>query len=211
VTLFESVIVLSIVVALAGLVVPRLMSTTQAARQTAAKASAVEIRDAVLQFWSDCKYAYPAGPVTQQRVQLGHLLAVPSIGSFATYDPEIGLGWNGPYLESDGGNYIVDAAAGFTTTYGDATQRAVRDAFINRDVDGNGVAETGSPFVIQEPTLRALAAASATYTIGEVREVRIVSAGPNGILEIDESRFAAELEADASLKGDDVYVAFTLR
>ena len=210
-TLVELVVVLTIMVALGGLVIPRLTSTGDTARDVVSVASTVEIRDAVMQFWSDCKYAYPAMPVEDQRIQLGHLLTMPSIGAFAAFDPNVRLGWNGPYLQTDGKTYLIDSANGFSSIYGDATQLAIRDTFINQDYDNDGNAESGSPFVIQEPTLLALAAASATYSLGDPREVRVVSAGPNGILEIDESRFASELEATPSLKGDDLYVSFTLR
>ena len=209
-TLTELVVVLAILVAVAGLVIPRLGSTTDTARQTVALSSATEVRNAVMQFWSDCKYAYPTNTRSDQRIQLGHLLGEtpPPVGTFANYDPDLRLGWNGPYLDSDQKTYTLDSAAGFTTTYGNATQFAIRDPYINQDFDGDGVAESGSPFVIQEPTLLNLAS---PYSVGELREVRVVSAGPNGILEIDESRFASELEANPSLQGDDIYVSFTLR
>ena len=210
-TLTELVVVLVILIAIAGLVIPRLGSTNDTAKQTVALSSATEIRNAVMQFWSDCKYAYPTSPVADQRIQLGHLFEIPTTGSFANYDPDVRLGWNGPYLESDGKTYVTDTGAGFTATYGSATQFAVRDPFINQDLDGDGTEESGSPFVIQEPTLLALEAGSTTYSIGEPREVRVVSAGPNGILDIEETRFASELEATPSLKGDDIYVTFTLR
>ena len=211
VTLTELVVVLVILIALAGVVLPRLLSTDDTARGTVAETSAVTVRDAVMQFWSDCKYAYPTAPVLDQRIQMGHLFDIPTIGSFTIYDPNVALGWNGPYLESDGRPYVVDTASGFTMTYGDGSQFAVRDTFINQDLDGDGAAESGSPFVIQEPTLAALATTATPYTVGDLREVRVVSAGPNGVLEIDETRFAAELEAIPALKGDDIYVSFTLR
>ena len=188
-TLTELVVVLVVLIALAGLVIPKLGSTTDTARRTVATSSATEIRNGIMQFWSDCKYAYPTNPVEDQRIQISHLLEIP--GSFASYDPDVGLGWNGPYLEADGKTYTVDTAAGFTTVYGSAAQLALRDTFINQDFDGDGVEDSGSPFVIQEPTLLALEAMSSTYAIGELREVRVVSAGPNGILEIDEARFAS--------------------
>ena len=208
-TLTELVVVLSILVALAAVAAPQLSSTNEKAREIASRSSVVEVRDAVMQFWSDCKYSYPASPIVDQRIELGDLLDLP--GSFQAFDPNVGLGWNGPYLQSDGKSYTVDVAGGFTTDYGDPSQFAVRDTFINQDYDGDGVLESGSPLVIQEPTLAALDAQSLTYSVGEPREVRVVSAGPNGILEIDESRFASELESTPSLKGDDIYVSFVLR
>ncbi len=214
-TLVELVVVLTILVALGGLVIPRLMATTEVARETATLASAVEIRDAVLRFWSDCKYAYPSKDLhpdvnaNDQRIQLGHLLELPS--TFPVFNPNLRLGWNGPYLQSDGRLYSIDDGSGFTSAYGDASQPAVRDTFANQDYDLDGVVESGLPFVIQEPTLSNLGLSSLVHEIGEQREVRVVSAGPNGILEIEESRFASELESNPALKGDDIYVSFTLR
>ena len=55
VTLVELVVVMAILVALAGLVIPQFVSTTEDARGTAGRSSLVEVRDAVLQFWNDCK------------------------------------------------------------------------------------------------------------------------------------------------------------
>jgi type II secretory pathway pseudopilin PulG len=210
-TLTELVVVLAILVAIAGIVIPRLGSTTDTARETVAFASAIEVRDAVLQFWSDCKYAYPTNPVADQRIRAGHLFEIPTVGSFTVYDPDVRLGWNGPYLDSDGRTYVLNATAGFTSSFGIATDLAVRDPFINQDLDGNGIQESGSPFVIHEPTLLNLEANAMTYSVGTPREIRVVSAGPDGIIDIDETRFASELAADPTLKGDDIYVSFTLR
>ncbi|MEM6363593.1 MAG: type II secretion system protein [Planctomycetota bacterium] len=211
-TIVELVVVMTILIALAGVVVPNLMQSSETSREVVADASAIEIRDAVMQFWSDCKYAFPQAPITDQRIQLGHLLEMPtSFGSFTPFDREVRLGWNGPYLQIDGKRYLVDASNGFTTTLGDASQFAVRDVYINQDYNSDGNADSGSPFVIQEPTLVDLTASGSTYSIGQLREVRVVSAGPNGTIDIDESRFASELEANPALKGDDIYVSFTLR
>ena len=203
-TLVELVVVLAILVALAGFVTPRLMSTANTARETATQASAIEIRNATMQYWSDCKHN-----IVDQRIQVAHLLNQPSF--LLRFDPNVRLGWNGPYLQSDGRTYTVDTTSGFDTSYGDASQLSIRDAFASQDYDGDGSAESGSPFVIQEPTLRELEAASQTYSLGQPREIRVVSAGPNGFIEIDEEYTATQLESNESLKGDDIYVTFVVR
>ena len=208
-TLIELVVVLAILVALGGLVVPRLISTTNRAQESVNRTSAVEIRDAAMRFWSDCKYAYPTTNTQDQRIQLGHLLQQPSF--ISAFDPNVGLGWNGPYLQSDGRGYTIDLASGFNASYGDTSQAAIRDTFTSQDFDGDGNIDSGLPFVLQEPTLRDLESASQTYSIGQPREIRVVSAGPNGVLDIDERRFAVELESNPSLQGDDIYVSFVLR
>ena len=54
----ELVVVLAILVALAGMVVPQLSATSSTAKTTVTKASMNEVRDSVLQMWSDCKYDF---------------------------------------------------------------------------------------------------------------------------------------------------------
>ncbi|MEL6109332.1 MAG: type II secretion system protein [Planctomycetota bacterium] len=206
-TLTELVVVLTILVALAGVTVPNLTSTFDRGRDIATKTSVDEVRDAVTQYWSDCKYVLAAQ--TDQRIVIGDLLAFPfAVGD--EFDPEIGLGWRSPYLEFNrNSTYLVDTVNGFSTAYGIPSDFAVRDTFVNQDLDGNGVVESGSPIVIQEPTLIELASRGERYALGNQREVRVVSAGANGILEIDESLFDWEITPE--LQGDDIYVSVTLR
>lgn len=206
-TLTELVVVLTILVALAGVTVPKLGSTLNRGRDITTQSSVGEVRDAVAQYWADCKYVLAAQ--SDQRIVMGDLLEFPFTPG-DEFDPEIGLGWRAPYLEFNrNSTYVVDVVNGFSTTYGVPSDFAIRDVYINQDLDGNGVKESGSPIVIQEPTLVDLVSRGENYALGEPREVRVVSAGENGVLEIDESLF--EWEITPELQGDDIYVSFTLR
>ncbi|MEO1528859.1 MAG: hypothetical protein AAFX06_25850 [Planctomycetota bacterium] len=194
-TLTELVVVLVILVALGGVAVTNLRSTAEQGSEIAAQTSVNEVRDAVMQYWSDCKYLYPAAPASDQRLLMGDLLVSP-FAPEDDFDPQIALGWNGEYLQYDLRNtYTVDIANGFTTSYGTLTDFAVLDVY-------------GRPMVIQEPTLANLAP-DASYVLGDTREVRVVSAGQNGVLEIDEALFESQLTP--ANQGDDIYVSFTLR
>ena len=187
----ELIVVLAILVALAGIVVPRLVFTTENARVTTARTSSVEVRDAVLQYWNDCKYDIDALSANR-RIQLIDLFR-PRVGFqvFNSEVPESDLGWKGAYLEQTG-TYTVTGttAADFTTAYGQDGDPAVLDPWHR-------------PLVIQEvdPSVR----------VGYSRDVRIVSAGPDGVFDIDESTPSQLLLSGAVDPGDDVYVTITLR
>ena len=59
----------------------------------------------------------------------------------------------------------------------------------------------GNPIVIQNPGL----------TSDGGQDVRLVSAGPNGIVNIDPTVSTAALLATPSLAGDDIWISFELR
>ena len=59
----------------------------------------------------------------------------------------------------------------------------------------------GNPIVIQNP---------GTWADGG-QDVHLVSAGPNGIVNIDPTTSTATLLANPSLAGDDVYLYFEVR
>ena len=61
-TMVELVVVLAILVALAGLVVPRLQSTSQHSADVASTANLVAVRDAFTQYWLDTKHVALYGP-----------------------------------------------------------------------------------------------------------------------------------------------------
>ncbi len=190
-SLVELVVVLTILVALAGIVVPRLVSTSEGARITAARSSLVEVRDAVLLYWNDCKYDLDALTVNR-RIQMVDLFA-PRVG-FQLFNPDVpdsDLGWNGAYLEQSG-TYTVTGttAADYTIAYGANLDPAVLDPWLR-------------PMVIQE--------VDPSVSAGNARDVRIVSAGPDGEFDIAESTPSQLLISGAVDSGDDLYVAFTLR
>lgn len=98
-----------------------------------------------------------------------HNLALPSriaglfddIDSIGSFDFATGRGWNGPYLIETGARYGDSTepadADNFIAAYGDDDDAAVLDAW-------------GKPIILQQP---------------DTDDARLVSAGPDGLLETD--------------------------
>lgn len=189
-TLVELAVVLVILVALAGLVIPQFDDTVDESRDIAARASATEIRDAVMQYWSDCKYEIDElGTVAERRIQIVDLFFARF--GFDTFNPEIALGWNGAYLEQSGIYEVTGTTtADYTTNYGTNGDTAVLDPWQR-------------PFVIQE--------VDPSVAVGTPRDVRVVSAGPDGEFDILETTTSQQLLSGAVDPDDDIYVSFTLR
>ena len=195
-TLVELVIVLVILVALGSLMVPILSnSQTDAAEQTT-KASLVAVRDALQQSWSDTEYVSLPGPpattaIEVQRLQVRWLFENPVTGDASPgFDPDTRLGWNGPYLVNWTGRYQINAVKNLTAAYGTNGDPAILDTF------------TGTPIVIQDVDFTQ-----------PIRDVRIVSAGPNGVIDISPLVATVDLASEGGTQpvGDDLYVALQLR
>ena len=180
-TLLELVVVLMITVALAAVVVPLISEHVSEATETATKATLAEVRNAVTLFWQDDDRS------PKQVPKIHDLFVDPSTGTTAfRFDPTYKLGWRGPYLREATGSYEVGVPhASFAAAYGNTGDRALLDAW-------------GHPVVIQTPG-----------AVNGVQDVRVVSAGSNGAIEISPATFSSAL--NDSNDGDDVYVAFTLR
>ena len=103
------------------------------------------------------------------------------------FDATYKRGWRGPYLSQATGSYSINVSSGFTASYGNTGDKALIDAW-------------GNPVVIQNP--------GATNGL---QDVRVVSAGPNGIIDINPATSSATLVSTPSLVVDDRYVAFELR
>lgn len=218
-TLIELVVVLTILVALAGLVVPQLVATSENARITATRSTLTAVRDAMMRYWLDTKYLALNGPsgtpataaantagtssldanATVNRFQVRWLFEnpenAPSVSGdelVVTYNPDTQLGWNGPYLEEETGEYLVDASFGFSALYGNANGPAILDAFSSESNGG-----FPRPVVVQ------------AVDDGTRLDCRVVSAGPDGVLDTPASVFTEALTL--AMTGDDEYVSFTLR
>lgn len=191
-TLIELVIVLAILVALGSLVIPQFPESRHSTAVAATRANLVVLRDAATAYFEDTKTtALPGYPVTlaeePQRFHIRWLFQSPVSGSpVSEFDPDVRLGWNGPYIAMKTGTYGVDAARNLTVLYGDEDDPALLDAF------------TGTPIVIQ-------------WANAPLRpcDLRIVSAGPDGVVDIPPATATADL-TDADV-GDDEYVAIQLR
>jgi hypothetical protein len=103
-----------------------------------------------------------------------------------TFDPERNIGWRGPYLSQPRGEYVVNESKHFSNMYGETGDQAVLDAW-------------GRPLVLQ------YAARSEEGLV----DLRVISAGANGRVEIERTARSEDLEA--TTVGDDLYVALELR
>jgi hypothetical protein len=157
-----------------------------------------EVRDAVARYWRDAAGTLPR-PHSGDRARKGHpqlvfLFVNPATWSREaarytpqyTFDPERNIGWRGPYLTQPRGEYRIDESKRFSNMYGETGDQAVLDAW-------------GRPLVLQY----------AARSEEGLLDLRVVSAGANGRLEIDP--VAASAELDPTAVGDDLYVALALR
>lgn len=207
-TLMEMVVVLFVLVALAGLIVPLVGHVGADAQQQATRATLSRVAQAivgsggyaeVMRYARDsagAEVGHASGlpwpspdEVTGGRAdhpQLHYLFEKPA--GLPAYDPVARVGWNGPWLDvSVTTGYAVDASDGFHGDYGEDDDRAPTDGW-------------GNPVVIQLPSV------AAGVTDEEIDHVRLVSAGPNGELDTP----ANTLTPTAAQKNDDL-VLYLLR
>ena len=211
-TLVELVTVIAILAVLATLVIQNISFVRDEAEHTVTVTNLQSIRDAFcgsagsLGYLDDMKYeALYAG--TNARV--GYLLAPPA--GVRTYDLTTRRGWHGPYLNNvrpvdntntalrglfpgpDDRRWATDDTfemRGFHTNdnrfvYGATNELAMADAW-------------GNPFVLQFPT-------NAWAETNRLRFARVVSAGPNGILETPLDGLAGmDTNRASAARGDDL-------
>ena len=175
-TLVEMIIVLSVLAALSGIMVPLCSSQLSSASQTATRATLAEVQHAMQSYWHDTKLVTLDGlasvAIESERFEITWLFRSPVTGdSVSQYSPSLRSGWNGPYLlsstdETGGNPDLIDA--------------------------------WGNPLVVQyvNPT-------------DSVKDVRFVSSGPNGIIDIPPGTATSALTPGSI--GDDLYVALMLR
>ncbi len=209
-TLLELSVVMAILGALASIAVLNSGALLGQSRGDVTQQSLTQLRDVIAQtYWQDAGGSMPernlnVTPVPPGRMttpQLRYLFINPltentlttadagSTDMMVTYNPAYRLGWRGPYVVANNGSvYAINAAAGFFEQYGENGDPAVMDGW-------------GNPIVIQNPGL----------TSDGGQDVRLVSAGPNGIVNIDPTVSTAALLATPSLAGDDIWISFELR
>ena len=115
----------------------------------------------------------------------------PLATNLQTFNPNTGRGWRGPYMAQATGSYPNTttgnwSARNFTATYGAANDPALIDAW-------------GNPIVIQWPANSADSTPTATQ---QYQYVRLVSAGPNGVLDTPITDTPVTDPTGASLKDD---------
>lgn len=211
-TLVELVTVIAILSVLAMLVIQNVSFVRDEAEHTVTVTNLQSIRDAFcgsagsLGYLDDMKYDALYGG-TNARV--GYLLALPA--GARTYDLATRRGWHGPYLNNVRPVDNTNTALRGLFPGPDDRRWATDDTFEtrgfhtndNRFVYGatNDVAMAdawGNPFVLQFPT-------NDLIDTNRLRFARVVSAGPNGILETPLDRLAGlETNGVVADRGDDL-------
>ena len=180
-TLFELLAVMGILLVLGTLVVPVVSHRIGQSCDDATRQSLLRLREVIVGTYHDDMDSLPrpgedallAGRADHP--QLAYLFLNPETHldghSFTrdydtTFDPISRRGWRGPYLLSNGSRftYLVNAERGYGTRYGEDGDPAVLDGW-------------GNPIVLQEPVDLAAAA------FDRRRHARLVSAGPDGVLD----------------------------
>jgi len=193
-TLAELVIVLAILAVVGTLVLPAIGRHVAATREDVTRQSLVRLRDVIGGMYWDDMASLPEPGVAgldagrQAHPQVRYLFVNPlnvTESTLPDYDPAYRRGWRGPYVTHQGGTFPMPDA-NFSDYYGEEADPAVLDGW-------------GNPIVIQNPG----------WTVGGARDVRLVSAGPNGVLNIPLAQATVALtETD---QGDDVWLAFEVR
>jgi len=199
-TLIELVVVLVVLVAVGALLVPLIGNQPEDARATATNETMNRIRDAISGpngYATTMKHALDTSSTNigyatglpwpsatdvlggrADHPQLQFLYVEPS--SIEPYDPNYKVGWRDAWLDiASPGRYVVDATRGFSADYGQEDDSAPLDGWAN-------------PIVIQLPS-----DPSETFE-DEVLAVRLVSAGPNGVIDTPTTDLTPED------KGDDI-------
>lgn len=176
-TLAELVVVLSILVALAGIAAPLCTGQMSLAAQSTTQATLSHTRDSIEQYWRDTKFLTLDGvgsvATEAQRFNIEWLLANPVTGDRTiSFDRNSQTGWNGPYLLA-----ATTAPDALTDGLVDGWNRSLNVQYVN----------PGSV----------------------IRDVRIVSAGPDGVIDISAATATSALTTNNI--GDDLYVSLQLR
>lgn len=169
-TLIELLTVLTILIAVAGLVAPMVGNMQHDARSDVAQVNMRRLRDMVMAYWADMDRRLPKSDDSSSP-QLQFLFMPPSypapMDHLNSFDPTTRLGWRGPYGMSVGTYpFAAGDAGGFSNAFGSSGAPVILDPW-------------NKPFVIE--------LASATV-------VRIRSAGPNMVLnDTDDLTFEFQL------------------
>jgi len=195
-TLAELVIVLTILTIVGSLVLPAAGRYVADSREALTRQSLTRLRDVIAEtYWQDNDRSLPRPTtITTEHLdypQLRYLFINPTTETAAvTYDYDYARGWRGPYLVfRDGAIYTISSntATGFTSRYGLTGDPTVLDAW-------------GHPIVLQNP---------GSTTDGLRQDVRLVSAGPDGIIQTDPDTATSALTTAST--GDDVWLPFEVR
>lgn len=192
-TLIELVVVLLILVALATLVLPTLSGTIEASEERAVFVKMVQLREAII--------GAPGRPGFRShnpRIPLLKLDQLYRQGPAPDYDPARKLGWGGPYADPLGAALYIPGDRNFTLAYGNGSDElAPIDPYGNLDQPCFLVLQATTPGPPQAPD-----PADAVY------QPRLVSAGPNRIIDTPIERYTAAALSGPNLgaRGDDIVI-----
>ncbi len=182
-TMLELMVVLGVLLVLSTLVIPVIGSRMEQSQDLATRSSLQRIRETLVDTYMDDLGDLPRPGLGAQQAgrpdhpQLAYLFINPlthldgnptTRDHDVTFDPISRRGWRGPYLlhQGDGFVYSVNPAPGFGPRYGQTGDPAVLDGW-------------GNPIVLQEPMVPGVS------DYERRRHARLVSAGPNGVIETD--------------------------
>lgn len=193
-TLVELLVVVAILVILAGAILPQFGSTLSNSQIQATQASMSSLRNAIMGSPTSPGYF---GDMRQTPQCIADLFIVPKAPAripvaLQSFDRNTHTGWHGPYLENSNGTYTVNSTTKFTTLY----TLSNYDTTVTSTADPAMLDAWGHPIVIQIPTT------GSTGTESLDRFVRLVSAGPDGILDTDPNI----AYPDTASRGDDVVI-----
>jgi len=147
-TLLEIVVVLTILVVVAGVVVPMVANITsggsfntpggpKSAQRIVTEATMMRIRDAIMGsgvrpgYFGDLgALPWPHPGSREDHPQLRYLFVNPATeDKTRDFDPNTRRGWRGPYVVNPTGRYLVDGPRGFLDLYGENGDPALIDAW----------------------------------------------------------------------------------
>ncbi len=207
-TLLELSVVLLVLIALAGMVMPYVSGTGRMAMCQATDATLQAVKEAIMGgaagpgFYGDTLGYYPKDTKsTTTDHNLLYLYSAPS--GWGAYNPKTAVGWRGPYLMHGMTNeYAVDADSDADLTdelhssFGDTTNILDVAVAVNDQVILDG---WGRPIILQVPT-----ANCTPYPSNPGKCARIVSAGAIPGRYIQSNGFTATLtDGDAATRDDD--------
>ncbi|MEM1210696.1 MAG: type II secretion system protein [Planctomycetota bacterium] len=220
-TLVELIVVLVILIALGGLIVPLFGNLGEDSREQATRATLAQVAESIIgpggyaevmtlaRNADDDQYVgngtglpWPSpAEITSGRAnhpQLHYLFERPTdlkdyddSADERFYDPVLRIGWRDEWLSATTATpYEVDTVDGFTDSYGVGDGRDGSDEDDLAPIDG-----WGNPIVIQLPDV-----SLGAITDEEVENVRLVSAGPDGVIDTPDDT----LTPSVAEKGDDL-------
>ena len=214
-----------IIAALAAMVVPMVDDVRDDAEITIARSSMKAIAEGVTGSAAGTGYLQDLKHVPGFRVsaiRMHDLFSASSHPTYSEYDSAAARGWRGPYVKPGAGAANLESSRrGFFPQAGD--RRHTDDAtYLERGFFLNGSASLygvpgdlsladpwGNPYVIQIPPAGAFAGSSGDAK--RFRYARVVSAGPDGVLNTPANRLAGMLADGTTEAREDDLVLFLNR